>query len=136
MKRSFVDTSVLVRYFVDESDDHTERARKLIECVSIGDEEIQISTTVVFETIYVLTSFYKAPRSLVGNLILDLLGMSGVLLEEKADISTTIPFWIEETPLSFADCYHLVLTRSLGLTEIYTFDKKMDRYPGVTRIEP
>jgi hypothetical protein len=25
---------------------------------------------------------------------------------------------------------------SLGLAAIYTFDRKMDRYPGVARLEP
>ncbi|HYI24747.1 MAG TPA: hypothetical protein VD767_04985 [Thermomicrobiales bacterium] len=30
----------------------------------------------------------------------------------------------------------LALTEALGMTGIYTFDRKMNRYPGVARIEP
>ncbi len=39
-------------------------------------------------------------------------------------------------PLSFADCFHLTLTKELGMTQIYTFDRKMNRFPGVERLEP
>jgi len=42
----------------------------------------------------------------------------------------------EQSPLSVADCYHLVRTKSLGLTEIHSFDKNMDRHFGVIPIEP
>jgi hypothetical protein len=44
--------------------------------------------------------------------------------------------WSTQGPLSFADCFHLALTRQLGMTRIVTFDQKMDRYPGVERVEP
>ena len=40
------------------------------------------------------------------------------------------------TSLSFADAYHLVLMKRLGLTEIVTFDKRIERTPGIKRIEP
>ena len=42
----------------------------------------------------------------------------------------------QQSPLSVADCYHLVRTKSLGLTEIHSFDKRMDHHPGVIRSEP
>jgi predicted nucleic acid-binding protein len=47
-----------------------------------------------------------------------------------------IDHWTIQRTLSFVDCYHLALTRELGMTEIYTFDKQMERYPGVSRVEP
>jgi predicted nucleic acid-binding protein len=31
---------------------------------------------------------------------------------------------------------HLLYTCRLGLTQIYTFDRKMNRLPGVARVEP
>jgi predicted nucleic acid-binding protein len=38
--------------------------------------------------------------------------------------------------VSFADCYHIALAADLEFTEIYSFDKWMDRYPSISRIEP
>ena len=58
-----------------------------------------------------------------------------IFLTDKR-IAEGVDFWLENPPLSFADCYHLALASHLGLGHIYTFDKKMGRYPGVERIEP
>ncbi len=60
-------------------------------------------------------------------------------LEERAGserAAVAITFWATNGPLSFADCYHLALANLLGMTEIYTFDRKMDRYRGVACIGP
>lgn len=57
-------------------------------------------------------------------------------MDHKDAILDALLFWVGQPALDFADCYHLALTKSLGLDAIYTFDKKMDRYPGVTRLEP
>ncbi len=40
--------------------------------------------------------------------------------------------YVEEN-LPFADAYHAVLMRRLGLTEIATFDKHFDRIEGLER---
>jgi len=57
-------------------------------------------------------------------------------MDHKSAIIDALEFWVSQPPLDYADCYHLALTRELGLTGIYTFDRKKDRYPGVERIEP
>jgi predicted nucleic acid-binding protein len=44
--------------------------------------------------------------------------------------------WRSQPPLDYADCYHPALTKALGMPGIYTFDRKMDRFPGVKRVEP
>lgn len=136
MRQTFLDSSVLVRYFVQEPGDQTERATRLLGRVSALKEDVHLSITVVFETVHVLTSFYRVPRIDTAETFRQVLGLKGVVLPEKKVIQQAMQLWVDEPPLSFADCYHLVLTKSLGLGEIYSFDKKMGRYPGVTRIEP
>lgn len=59
-----------------------------------------------------------------------------VSIEYRDTVIYAMQFWVEQSPLSFIDCYHLALTHTLGINRIATFDKKMDRYPGVERIEP
>ena len=51
-------------------------------------------------------------------------------------IVNALDFWAQQPRLDFADCYHLALAEELGMTQVYSFDKKMDRYAGVERIEP
>ena len=44
--------------------------------------------------------------------------------------------WLRECAPSFADCYHLCLAHQLRLPTILSFDRKLNRLPGVTRVEP
>jgi predicted nucleic acid-binding protein len=60
----------------------------------------------------------------------------GISTDHPEAIQQALRLWAREGPLSFPDCFHLALTRQLGMTRIVTFDQKMDRYPGVERIEP
>ena len=136
MSSAFVDTNVLLRHLLQDHDDYSHRASRIVDEISNGEVSAHISETVVFETIFTLTKTYGVPRELSSQLVRDLLGLDLLIVPNKASLSMTLRLWEDESSLSFADCYHLVLTKSLGLTEIYSFDKKMGRYPGVTRIEP
>jgi predicted nucleic acid-binding protein len=136
MNRAFLDTSVLVQFFIGEPGDLTERAVSLLDHLTERDEVLRISATVIFETVYVLHGTYGVPRALVTNKLVRFVGLPGIALEEADVIIEALNFWVARSPLSFGDCYHLALAKSLGLSKIYSFDKKMNRYPGVERVEP
>jgi len=57
-------------------------------------------------------------------------------MAEESVVIDALEIWTKQSPLDYADCYHLALTKDLGMTEIYTFDRKMDCFPGVERVEP
>ena len=65
-----------------------------------------------------------------------ILDYAGIVTDHPEALKTALQFWATQGPLSFADCFHLTLTRQLGMTHIVTFDQKMNRYPGVERVEP
>jgi predicted nucleic acid-binding protein len=132
----FLDTNILIRHFMQDHADHSPRSTRLIERVIRGEETVHISATVVFETAFTLNARYKVPRSHIAESLLGLINAQSVTCREKEELVETLHLWMRETPLSFADCFHLVMTKSLGLEGIYTFDQKMNRYPGVERIEP
>ena len=136
MRRVVVDTSVLVRYLVQDIPDQFARAVDLFSQVAAHQVRVVLSETVILETTYVLTKIYGVSRADAGALLADILDLEELLLHNKPIVQEALRNWAVQGPLSFADCYHLALTADLGLSEIYSFDKKMDRYPGVTRIEP
>lgn len=65
-----------------------------------------------------------------------ILGFNGLESDHPEACVEALRLWAEQGPLSFADCFHLALTKQLGMARIDTFDRKMGRYPGVERIEP
>lgn len=132
----FLDTNVLVRHLVQDIPDHAARSTALMEAVAAGRVRIRLPDTVVFETIFTLQRTYAVPKADIHNELSALLDHPGVILDHKQAVLSALGFWRDVGGLSFADCYHLALAADLGFTEIHSFDKQMDRFPGVARVEP
>lgn len=132
-----IDTNILLRHLLqDHDDDHSPRASALLRAVRTGETEIFCPPTAIFETIHVLHGRVKIPRADVAWALSDLIALPTFVMEREPVVMAALEFWVSQSPLDYADCYHLALIKELGMTGIYTFDQKMDRYPGVERIEP
>lgn len=131
-----IDTNLILRHLLNDHADHSPRASKLFLEVRQGQRNVYCPDTAVFEAIHILTGLAAVPRAAATRALVGVLEAPGILMGNKAAILDALQFWADQPALDFADCYHLALTKSLGLDAIYTFDKKMDRYPGITRIEP
>lgn len=134
--RAFFDSSVLVDAFHPGHAEHHLRATRLLNQVQANEIELHTSATVLFETAFVLERRYSVPRKLLVPSFRSLVGMSSVVIPDLPITLRTIDLWEKESPLSFADCYHLVLAESLDLDGVYAFDHKMGRYKPVQRLEP
>lgn len=131
-----IDTNILARYLLGDIPDHSERAVNLIRSAANGDVELFIPAIVVVELAHLLHRRLSIPRRRSADAILDILRIPRLQVENRSAITEALQFWRSNGGLSFPDCYHLALTKELGMDQIYTFDRKMDRYPGVERIEP
>lgn len=131
-----LDTNIVARYVLGDIPDHSARASELFRSASRGAVDLFIPATVFVELAHLLHRRLSIPRRRVADTLLDVLRIRGIHAENTEAVASALDFWRSTGGVSFADCYHLALTRELGMTEIYTFDRKMDRYPGVTRIEP
>jgi predicted nucleic acid-binding protein len=131
-----MDTNVLVRHLVNEPSEQTDRARNLMGRIAAREEEVVLTDSVVVETVFVLAKLYGVERAEVAQSLRLILSQQGLILANIDTVFGALDFWASHPSLSFPDCFHLVTTKALGLDQIYTFDKKMNRYPGVERIEP
>src|SRR5699024_10403213 len=98
--------------------------------------DVYCPDTAIFEAVHILHQRAGAPRSKAAVALMGVVEMPCLHMAQKPAIITALDFWVQQSPLDYADCYHLALTKALGMMRICTFDKKMDRYPGVERIGP
>lgn len=133
---AFLDTNVILRHLLGDHTIHSPAATRLFEQIEARERSVRISETVVFETVFTLEKTYRVPRSEIAAAVLPLLGLPGVAMPGKTMMSTVFGCWSDHAALSFADCYHLVLTQRLGLDMIISFDQGLSRFVGVERIEP
>ncbi len=132
----FLDTNVILRHVLDDHPDHSPRATALILALDRGDRSVHISATVVFEVVFTLEKRYRRSRADILNTVLPIIELPSVLLPDKEICGEVFDRWLAEPSLSFADSYHLSLAKSLGLTEIISFDRKIEKDPAIRRVEP
>lgn len=133
---AFLDTNVLLRHILQDHPDHSPRASDLFLRIKTAEVTVHTSETVIFEAIYVLEKRNKAPKARITTILVEILSFPGLAVPNRTSLLSALVFWPQHGGLSFADCFHLALADHWGLEHIYTFDQKMDRHPGVSRIEP
>ncbi len=136
MVRRFIDTNVFIYHITNNHPEHSPRCTALMEQIEAGEIDAVTAVTAVDETLRVLTKAFGHDRPAAALALSTLMSQPEFDIDHRRAVLDAMDFWVGQPPLSFADCYHLALTKALGMSQIYTFDKKMDRYSGVDRIEP
>jgi predicted nucleic-acid-binding protein len=128
---SFVDTNVLIRHLTGDPADMAARATAFLTTA----DELLLADLIVAETIYVLESFYKAPRPQIADVIRSLIAMDTVVTIDPATLLRSVEVY-EVERIDFAEAYLIAQAESTGVGTIASFDKSIDRVKTVTRIEP
>lgn len=128
---AFVDTNILVRHLTGDPVDMAARATAyLAEAV-----ELYLTDLIVAETVYVLESFYEAPRDHVATAMRSLVSMRSVATVDPALLLRAIEVY-ESDRLDFAEAYLVACAESTGIGRVASFDRSIDRVDTVDRIEP
>jgi predicted nucleic-acid-binding protein len=132
----FLDTNVIIRFLADDHPELSPKARAILTALETGSASADISDTVIFECIYVMTKQYKMTRDYMVDVLVSLLSLESVRTSSKSTLLEALGVWSQVQRLSFADALHLVWARRSVHKRIATFDKGMDNcLPGVTRVE-
>jgi len=128
---AFVDTNILVRHLTGDPVDMSARATAFLA----GAEELLLTDLILAETIYVLESFYKAPRPQIADAMRSLVAMDSIVAIDPAMLLRAIEIY-EVDRIDFAEAYLVAQAESTGIRAVASFDKSIDRVKTVTRIEP
>ncbi len=125
--KTFVDTSVLVRYLTGDPPETLAAARRVVD----ETPSLLVTSVVLAETAYVLQSFYKVPRAALVDNLIDLLRKKnlGTFCLDKTLAVQALLLCRPSKRVSFADALLWAVARSAGDggATIYTFD---ERFPG------
>lgn len=131
-----IDTNILARLLLNDIPDHYARIVALFESALHNELELFAPSSVFIELAYLLTNSKGVPKGEAATMMLEIIMLPGLVVEHAGAVESALRFWSHQGPLSFVDCYHLALTREFGTMQLYTFDQKMVRFPGVERLEP
>jgi predicted nucleic-acid-binding protein len=97
--------------------------------------ELYLTDLIVAETVYVLESFYEAPRIQVAETIRSLLGLPAILVVDKDVLLRAVEAY-EVDRLDFAGAYLVACAESTGVDCVASFDRSIDRVSSIRRIQP
>lgn len=135
MPGRFLDTNVLLRYLTGDDPEKAQRALSLLQRVERGEERIETSALVIFETIFTLQHQYSVPRAQIRDSVKDILSLRGVALLGKGNFHRALDLYADSN-LSFADAYNVAYMEQRSLAEIYSWDTDFDRVSRISRVEP
>lgn len=119
---TLVDTSVLVRYLVDEPPEQGRRAAEVLE----SERPLAISTIALVETAFVLTRVYGVPRRHVVDALIGLLRRPNLSVAEitRGDAIEALLLCRDSGRVSFADALIWATARALPDPHVVTFDQR------------
>ena len=128
---AFVDTNVLVRHLTGEPAALARRATHFLAT----EPELYLADLIVAETVYVLESFYKAPRTQIATAMRSLVAMRSMITVDPALLLRAIEVYDVER-LDFAEAYLVACAERTGVNAVVSFDASIDRVSTVTRLTP
>jgi predicted nucleic acid-binding protein len=128
---AFVDTNVLVRHLTGDPPDLAERATAYLRT----ERELLLTDLVAAETVYVLESFYAAPRDQVGEAVRSLVAFDSIVCVDPALLLRAVEVY-ETDRIDFAEAYLVACAETTGVGQVASFDRSIDRVNTIERIEP
>lgn len=128
---AFVDTNILVRHLTGDPPDMAARATAYLQV----ETELLLTDLVAAETVYVLESFYEAPRAEVAQAVRSLVAFDSVVCVDPALLLRALEVY-EIDRVDFAEAYLVACAETTGVGKVASFDRSIDRITTIERIEP
>ena len=129
--RAFIDTNILVRHLTGDPPDMAQRATRYLA----SERDLLLVDLIVAETVYVLESFYEAPRSQVAAAIRSMVAFESIVCVDPALLLRSLEVY-ETDRLDFAEAYLVACAETTEIGRVASFDRAIDRVDTVERVEP
>ncbi len=123
-----VDTSVLVRLIVRDDPQQVARAEDFVA------QGAWIALPVLAEAIWVLKSVYGLNRQRIGVVVGMLIEHDRLALQDEDVVRKAHATFERERSIELSDCLIVESARKAGHIPVGTFDRKMARLEGTSRV--
>jgi predicted nucleic-acid-binding protein len=128
-KRRLVDTNLIVRYLVQDHEQHARAAGKLFDACDRGEVIVVVLPVVLAECVFVLESFYGHPRADIASALNRLISSPGVEISEVTVHLDAFERY-RATRAHFVDCL-IAATAVAKDVPVSTFDQDFRKFADV-----
>lgn len=117
----FLDTNVLLRFYLQDVEVHFEQSKLLIEKIEEGKFQVYTSSIVFLEASFVLKTIYKIPHQEIIEILDSILSIRGITIIEKTNLRKALKLY-SDYRIKFSDC--LICSQLPKNTVLVTYDKE------------
>jgi predicted nucleic acid-binding protein len=123
-----VDTNVVLRFLMENPDTIEPRFRGVytfFDKLERGERTALLTPLVLFQTYFVLTSYYRVPRAEAAVQLRELLSFKGLRVPDKSLIRACLDT-LSTRSVDLVDAYLAALCSAKGLAGVYSFDAVLE----------
>ena len=127
-----LDTNVLVRFLVEDDEQQSRLAARLITAAIRRDDQLFISDIVLCETVWVLSSAYRLSRPEIAAALSGLLRARAVVFSSSDRLTRALEAYTKGKG-DFADYLIREHARAAGAETVATFDRSLLKERGFSK---
>lgn len=137
MSDAFIDTDIIIRLLTGDDPLKQAAAAELFEKIVAGDLVISAPDTVIADAIHVLSStrLYRLPRGQTASLLRPIVSLNGFRVANRTVVLRALDLY-ETTNLDWGDTMIVAAMERDRSQTLYSYDRHIDRIPGIDRREP
>ena len=133
----FVDTNIFIRFLTKDDPKKADACFDLLQRAEKGEINLQTTESVIAETVYILESkrLYNLSRKEIYQKLFPLLKIKSLKIPYKNSLLLALDIYSKKN-LDFEDAVLIANSLRVGSKEIYSYDKGIDKFSGIKRLEP
>ena len=133
----FVDTNIFIRFLTKDDPKKADACFDLLQRAEKGEINLQTTESVIAETVYILESkrLYNLSRKEIYQKLFPLLKIKSLKIPYKNSLLLALDIYSKKN-LDFEDAVLIANSLRVGSKEIYSYDKGIDKFSEVKRLEP
>jgi predicted nucleic acid-binding protein len=129
----FLDANAILRYLRNDVPAQANAVRVRLAEAQSGRLILELHPLILAEVLFVLQSYYSVPREKIAAVLNTFLDTPGIKMHEEERVRKALTRYVEKN-VSFVDA-HLATLGAENSTAIFSFDKGLDKFKDIRRIE-
>jgi predicted nucleic acid-binding protein len=129
-----LDANVLLRFLRNDHREFSPRAQALVQGANDGRAILEVSAVTVAEVFYALRASYGVGRRLAARTLAEMLTAPAFRVAERDRVLDALQR-VQAANVDFGDAY-LAATAAENGGKIMSFDRDLDKFADVKRVEP
>ena len=129
-----VDANVLLRYLLDDHEELSEKAARILEAMESGRVALHCDPVTLAEVVWVMRSYYKQSNEDIAAALGALVKSEGFLMPEKGRYVLALDLFAGRVE-HFGDACACAAALEASEGRLYSFDRKLSSVDGIDRRE-